>query len=184
MNRKTVGVVVVIIVAAAAIAPIAMYGLKVDVATVSMGLNVSSGPLTALGKTPAQIPDFGVGLTQVQINVESMNAYQYMLSGVTGRTEVEEETPDDGAVVDITITITLQTPSNETIQISLTPGNAEGTGEKIVETTLGPDEGVATSGEFHLSIVIMIKITPPGFDEPVVDLDLEPVNRTFTIPEQ
>ncbi|MGV9102848.1 MAG: hypothetical protein ACOC3C_01870 [Candidatus Thorarchaeota archaeon] len=182
MNRKTAGVIVIVIIAAAAIAPIAIYGLEVDVASVSMGLNVGSGSLGSLGVDSAQVPNFDVGLSQVEVDVGSMNSYQYVITGVTGRTEVNEENAEDGAIVDISIIFTLQTPSNHTIEITLEPGNAEGTGEKIVKTTLGPDEGIETSGEFHLSIVIMIKITPPGFDEPVLDLDLEPVNRTFTIP--
>lgn len=182
MNKRTAGAVVIVIIAAAAIAPIAIYGLEVEVATVSMGMNVSSGPLASLGLVPSQVPDFGGGLTEVQINVHTMNSYEYVMSGVAGRTEVSEEDTEDGAIVDITIIFTLRTPSNQTIEITLEPGNAEGAGQKIVETILGPDEGINTSGEFHLSIVIMIEITPPGFDEPVVDLDLEPVNRTFTVP--
>jgi hypothetical protein len=180
MNKKAVSVIV-IIVGAIALAPIAMYGLEVQVANVSMTLGISSIASSSKFNT-AQAPSFDVGLQQVQIDVSSQSSYEYALSRITGRTETSESDSNTPADVQIALEFTLTTPSNQTITFTLNPGQMQGTGEKQVRTILGPDEGISTTGEFHLVIVISIQVTPPTFDTPLVDLELTPVNRTFTIP--
>ncbi|TFG14321.1 hypothetical protein EU537_03835 [Candidatus Thorarchaeota archaeon] len=180
MNKKAAAVIVIII-GAIALAPVAMYGVEVQVADVSMTLGISS-ILGSLRFNPAQVPSFDIGLQQVQIDVSSQSSYEYALSRITGRTETSESNSNTPADVQITIEFTLTTPSNQTIVFTLNPGQMQGTGEKQVRTILGPDEGISVTGEFHLTIVISIQITPPTFDNPVVDLELNPVNRTFSIP--
>jgi len=180
MNRKTAAVTVIII-GSIALAPIAMYGLEVQVANVSMTLGISN-VLASSRFNSAQVPNSDIGLQQVQIVVGSQSSYEYALSRVTGRIETSESGSNTPADVQITIEFTLTTPSNQTIIFTLNPGQMQGTGEKQVSTVLGPDEGISETGEFHLTIIISVQVTPPTSDTPVVDLELNPVNHTFTIP--
>ncbi len=185
MLKKKAGIVLVIVLAALVILPIAIYGTNVDVAQVSLGLSVSSPLATAsLSDIDSkQAPVFNVGLTDVDVDVTTMNPYEYMLARNTGRTQVSGDDDQEGAIVEITITFNLTTPANTSLVFVLTPGSLRGTGAKEVMTLLGPEDGLTTGGEFHLTITIAVKVTPPGFDNPVVDLTLEPVSRTFTVPQ-
>ncbi|MBD3405339.1 MAG: hypothetical protein GF411_04270 [Candidatus Lokiarchaeota archaeon] len=182
MSKAKAGIVLIVIVGALALVPIALYGTEVNVAKVNMGLNI--GGTTAMTVSDVgvlQIPTFTAGLSSVEINVEKMNPYSYMIERNTARTQVSSEDSSDQALVEISIFFNLTTPSNNSITFTLNPGS-QGTGEHEVSTLVGPEEGLATAGEFHLTITITIRVTPPGFDEPVVDLNLNPVNRTFTVP--
>jgi len=184
MNKTKAGMIFVVIVAALALTPIAIYGTEVDVAQVSFNLSVDS-PLSTASLSDLeslQIPSFTANLSNVEIGVSSMNPYEYILTRNTARTQVSGETNEGEAIVEITITFNLTTPSNTNVVFVLTPGSDQGTGDRNIVTLLGPEDGITTEGEFHLKITITVKITPPGFNEPVVDIALNPVDLTFTIP--
>jgi len=184
MNKTKAGIILVVIVAALALTPIAIYGTEVDVAQVSFDLSVDS-PLSTASLSDLeslQIPSFTAGLSNVEIDVSSMNPYEYILIRNTARTQVSGEANEGEAIVEITITFNLTTPSNTNVVFVLTPGSDQGTGDRNIVTLLGPEDGITTDGEFHLKITITVRITPPGFDEPVVDIVLDPVDMTFTIP--
>ncbi len=183
MNKTKGGIILVVLVAALALTPIAIYSTQVDVAQVSFDLSVDSTP-TAAALSDLEsllLPSFTAGLSNVQIDVSSMNPYEYALARNTARTQVSNEGGVDGALVDITITFNLTTPSNNSLIFVLTPGSM-GTGDTSIVTLLGPEDGISTTGEFHLRITITIVVTPPGFDNPVVDITLDPVDLTFTVP--
>jgi len=188
MKKKISGIILVVIVAALALAPIAIYGTEVDVAQVSFDLSVESSlPTASLADLDSlQIPPvFIAGLSNVSIDVSSMNPYEYALARNTARTQVVgEEDGGNGALVEITITFNLTTPDGESLIFELTPGRSLSTGDSNVAILLGPEDGISTTGEFHLSITITIVVTPPGFDTPVVDISLDPVNMTFTVPTE
>ncbi len=184
MSKTKAGIIVIVILAGLALVPIALYGTEVEVAYVSFGLSVDS-PLSTTGFSGLdmlQIPAFTAGLSNVEVDVDTMNPYEYMLARNTNRTQVSGADTTGVAFVEISITFNLTTPSNQSLVFVLTPGSGQGTGDRNIVTLLGPEDGLTISGTFHLSITITVKVTPPGFDEPVVDLTLEPVNRTFTIP--
>ena len=183
MNKTKGGIILVVLVATLALAPIAIYGTEVDVAQVSFDLSVGSTPTPAAlaDLESLQVPTFTAGLSNVHIDVGTMNSYEYLLARNTARTQVSGEEDVDGALVVITITFNLTTPSNNSLVFELTPGNI-GAGDTSVVTLLGPEDGLSTEGEFHLRITITVVVTPPGFDEPVVNIKLDPVDLTFTVP--
>ncbi len=183
MSRKKAGIIIVII-AALALIPIVMYGIEVDVAEVSFSLSVGSSLPAAslLSLEPSQIPSFIAGITDVNVDVQSMNPYQYMIARNTARTQMTSEGASGQDIVEITIVFELRTPANTTLSFTITPGSDQGTGTRNFVTLLGPEDGINLTGEFHLSITINIKITPPGFDNPIVNLDLEPVSLNFVVP--
>lgn len=184
MNKTKAGIILVVIVAALALTPIAIYGTEVEVAQVSFDLSVDS-PLSTASLSDLeslQIPSFIAGLSNVEIDVSSMNPYEYILTRNTARIQVSGEANEGDAIVEITITFNLTTPSNTNVVFVLTPGSDQGTGDRNIVTLLGPEDGITTEGEFHLKITITVRITPPGFDAPVVDITLDPVDMTFTIP--
>jgi len=183
MNKAKGGIILVVIVAALALIPIAVYGTEVEVAQVSFDLSVDNTPTAAAlsDLESLQLPIFTAGLSNVQIDVSSMNPYDYALARNTARTQVSSEEDASGALVEITITFNLTTPLGNSLIFVLTPGSI-GTGDISITTLLGPEDGVATEGEFHLEITISIVVTPPGFENPVVDIALDPVDLTFTVP--
>ncbi|TXT57844.1 MAG: hypothetical protein BAJATHORv1_10552 [Candidatus Thorarchaeota archaeon] len=182
MSKAKAGIVLIVIIGALALVPVALYGTEVNVAKVNIGLNIGGTTAVSLSEFGVlQIPSFTAGMSGVQIDVESMNPYSYMIERNTARTQVDSPDSSSAALVEISIFFNLTTPSNNSITFTLTPGS-QGTGEHEVTTLLGPEEGLDAGGEFHLTITITIRVTPPGFDEPVVDLNLSPVNRTFTVP--
>ncbi|TFG29349.1 hypothetical protein EU527_15985 [Candidatus Thorarchaeota archaeon] len=185
MNKSKNGVIIiVIIVGALALAPIALYGTQVDVAQVSFDLSVDS-PLSAASLADVeslQIPTFNVGMTNARVDISSMTPYEYFLARNTARTQIVGEEGASQAIVEITITFNLTTPSNNSLIFVLTPGSNLGTGESNIETLLGPEDGITTGGVFYLTITISVKVTPLGFDTPVVDLELSPVILNFTVP--
>lgn len=184
MSKAKGGIVLAFIVAALVLTPIALYGTEVEVAKVSFDLSVESllSAASVADLETMQIPSFIVGMTNPQVEVTSMNPYEYILARNTARTQVSGEGIEGQTFVEITITFNLTTPSNQSLVFVLTPGRNQGTGDRTVTVLVGPEDGIATEGEFHLSITITVKVTPPGFENPVVDLTLDPVNLTFTVP--
>jgi len=183
MNKTKGGIILVVIVAALALTPIAIYGTEVDVAQVSFDLSIdSTSTAVALSDLEyLQLPIFNAGLSNVQIDVSSMNPYEYALARNTARTQVSNEEDVSEALVEISITFNLTTPSGNSLIFELTPGSI-GTGDISFVTLLGPEDGISIEGEFHLQITITVVVTPPGFDNPVVDITLDPVDLTFTVP--
>jgi len=184
MNKTKGGIILVVIVAALVLTPIAIYGTEVDVAQVNFDLSVDSTP-TAVALSDLetlQLPIFTAGLSNVQIDVSSMNPYEYALARNTARTQVSSEEDVNGALVEITITFNLTTPSDNSLIFVLTPLSGQGTGDRNIAILLGPEDGISIEGEFHLRITITIVVTPPGFDNPLVDITLDPVDLTFTVP--
>jgi hypothetical protein len=114
--------------------------------------------------------------------VTSVNAYQHLANRLTGITTLTEPSNPAEAFVTIVITFNLTTPSNQSLIFTMNPITGSGVGEKQLRTQLGPEEGIRESGEFHLTITITVSITPPGFTDPVVDLNLGPITRSFTVP--
>ena len=185
MNKTKGGIILVFLVAALALTPIAIYGTEVDVAQISFDLSVDNPLSTAslADLDSLQIPSFIAGLSNVQIDVSSMNPYEYALARNTARTQVSSEEDGSGALVEITITFNLTTPSGDSLIFELTPGSI-GTGDTSFVTLLGPEDGISLEGDFHLRITITVVVTPPGFNEPVVDISLDPVDLTFTVPTE
>ena len=184
MSRTKAGIVLIVIVSVLVLTPIVLYGTEVDVAQLSFDLSVDSPlPTASLSDLqPLQIPIFTAGLSNVKIDVSSMNPYDYMIARNTARTQVSDDGSDGEGLVEITITFNLTTPSNNSLVFSLTPGTDQGTGPRNIVTLLGPEDGLTTEGEFRLTITITVKVTPPGFSEPVVDILLDPVDLVFTVP--
>ncbi len=183
MSKAKAGTILIVIIAAIALVPIALYGTQVDVATVSLGLSVG-GPLVSASSTGVnvlQIPSFTAGLSNAQVEVSSMNPYEYMAARNTARTQVVNEGDEGDTFVEITITFNLTTPSNNSLVFVLTPGRDQGTGDRTIQVLLGPEDGLTSEGEFYLSITITVKVTPPGFDQSVVDITLDPVNLMFSV---
>ena len=186
MNKTKGGIILVFLVAALALTPIAIYGTEVDVAQISFDLSVDNPLSTAslADLDSLQIPSFIAGLSNVQIDVSSMNPYEYALARNTARTQVSSEEDGSGALVEITITFNLTTPSGDSLIFVLTPGSNMEAGDSSIVTLLGPEDGISLEGEFHLRITITVVVTPPGFDETVVDITLDPVDLTFTVPTE
>lgn len=181
--RGKIAAVVVIIVVVAAASPILLYGTQVQVANLDMGISVGSGGTASVtvGHQVLQIPSFIVGIERAAVSLRNISGYEYAMTRVTGITSSSGEGDSDGALVDIAITLSLRTPSNNTVEIRIEPGVQGGTGTKNVEVLLGPEEGIVGEGIFTLVITISIVVTPPGFSSPVIDKTLTPVNRTFTV---
>jgi len=182
MSRKKAAIIAIILVAAVALAPLALFGPFVSVATVDLALTVSSAPATKQNLQVVQPFSFDVSLDHATVNVGTMTAYHYLATRLTGTIHTAEDGNPAGAIVQITITLNLTTPTNHSLVFTLNPVTGHGVGSKRVQIMLGPEEGLREHGEFHLTITIHVMVTPPGFSEPVVDLTLEPVNRTFTVP--
>ncbi|TFF91698.1 hypothetical protein EU545_03200 [Candidatus Thorarchaeota archaeon] len=182
MRKQIAGILLVVVIVAAA-SPILLYGTQVQVANLEMGISVGSGGTASVtdGYQVLQIPSFIVGIERADLSVRNISAYEYAMTRVTGITSSSGEGDSEGALVDIAITLSLRTPSNNTVEISIEPGVQGGTGTKNVEVLLGPEEGIVGEGTFTLIITISIVITPPGFSSPVVDKTLTPVNRTFDV---
>lgn len=184
-KSKTIWVgAVVVIIAVLALAPIAIYGDEVDVAQISFDISVDDVGSTArlADLQPSQIPSYIVGISNAKVDVISMSPHEYIIARSSGRTQVGGEENGDGAIVDITITFELVTPSNKTLTFVITPGNDQGIGGRDVIILLGPEDGVLEEGEYYLTMTITIKVTPPRFTEPVVDMVIDPVDLVFTIP--
>lgn len=183
MSKKK-AIVVILVIASLALIPIAMYGTEVDVAEVSFSLSVGNSlpASSSLSLNPSQIPSFVAGISNVDVNVKSMNPYQYLIERNTARTQMTSEDASGQEFVEITIVFELITPANTSLTFTITPGSDQGTGTRNIVTILGPEDGITTTGTFHLSITINIKVTPPRFDNPVVDLNLEPVSLDFVVP--
>ncbi len=177
--RKKIAVAIIAI-AALALLPIAMYGTQVEVAKVSFSLSV--GNFLAMSYGPAQIPSFVAGISNAKVDVETMNPYQYIIARNTARTQTTTENVSGEDMVDITITFELRTPSNKTLTFTIATGSDQGVGTREVITMIGPEDGVSMTGTFYLTITITIKVTLPGDDHPVVNLDLDPVIISFEIP--
>jgi hypothetical protein len=124
--------------------------------------------------------DFQLINPSVEINEKTMNLYEYLGVKANNFTSVSDAESIGDQIVDILIILDLTTPSNNTVRLIFDPHNLEGTGEKRVVTTLGPDELGETSGEFHLSLTIRISVTPPVVDTPIFEKDIV-IERDFEI---
>jgi len=183
MNGKKFIAIGLILIAVVALAPLLIYGPVVTEASVELGLSITSTPITAKSDNYyLQPPTFGVALDYATVDVTSVNAYQHLANRLTGTTTLIETSNPAEAFVTIVITFNLTTPSNQSLIFTMNPITGSGVGEKQLRTQLGPEEGIRESGEFHLTITITVSITPPGFTDPIVDLNLGPVTRSFTVP--
>lgn len=183
MNGKKILAIGLILVAVVALAPLLIYGPFVTEARVELGLTITSTPVPAKSDNHyLQPPTFGVALDYATVDVTSVNAYQHLANRLTGMSTLIESSNPAEAFVTIVITFNLTTPSNHNLLFTMNPITGSSVGEKQIRTQLGPEEGVRESGEFHLTITITVSITPPGFTTPIVDLNLGPVTRSFTVP--
>ncbi len=184
MKRKKSIACVLVLIAFVALTPLLVYGPSVTVASVNLGISVTTSPLSSKsdGYYLVQPPIFDVVLDYAMVDLTSLNAYQYLATRLTESTSVSGDFDPAGAVVEITMTFSLTTPSDQILVFTLNPISGQGVGEKHIQVMLGPEAGILESGEFHLSITITVVVTPPGFTDPVLNLDLAPVDLTFDIP--
>lgn len=180
-NRRQVIWISAAIAAVILISPVAMYGSDVMTASVVIGLDTQGGSLEGLiCAAPMQAPgsDFDPEITDVQVLVARMTPHQYTMARNTERVSIRGGTGRD--VAHVTIAFELVTPSGETRYFEFEPTGESGPQE--ISVLLGPEDGIV-AGEFSLTITVSIRITPPGFEAPIVDKALSPVARTFTVPE-
>ena len=184
MNRKKSIACVAVLIALVALTPLLLYGPIVTTASVNLGISITTG-LTSSKSTDdnfLQPPVFDVSLDYAQVDITALNGYQYLATRLTGATSLTGDSNPVGAVVEITMVFNLTTPSNQNLLFTLNPLSGQGVGEKHIQVILGPESGISEAGEFHLSITITVVITPPGFTDPVLNLDLAPVDLTFDVP--
>lgn len=144
----------------------------------TFGLN--SDTSSSLSVSSQGSDDFQIVNPSVEIKERSMNLYEYLGVKANNFTSTSSEESIGDQIVDILIILDITTPSNNTIRMIFDPHNLEGTGEKKVVTTLGPDELGETTGEFHLTLTIRISVTPPIVNTPIFEKDIV-IERDFQI---
>jgi hypothetical protein len=144
--------------------------------TFGLGTDTSS----SLSTSSQGSDDFQIINPSVEINEKTMNLYEYLGVKVNNFTSVSDAESIGDQIVDILIIFDLTTPSNKTVRLIFDPHSLEGTGEKRVVTTLGPDELGETIGEFHLSLTIRISVTPPVLNTPIFEKDIV-IERDFEL---
>ncbi len=184
MNRKKSIACVLVLIALVALTPLLIYGPMVTVASVNLGISITTSPLSSKSNDNylVQPPIYGVALDYSMVDITALNGYQYLATRITGVTSLSGDFDPAGAIVEITMTFDLTTPSGQSFVFTLNPISGQGVGEKHIQVILGPESGISELGEFHLSITITVVVTPPGFTDPVLNLDLAPVDLTFDIP--
>ena len=184
MNRKKSIACVLVLIALVALTPLLIYGPAVTVASVNLGISITTSPTSSKSTDYylVQPPTFGVALDYASVDITALNGYQYLATRLTGTTSLSGDSDPAGAIVEITITFNLTTPSEQSLIFTLNPISSQSVGEKHIQVILGPEAGISEPGEFSLSITITVVVTPPGFTDPVINLDLAPVDLTFDIP--
>ena len=184
MNRKKSIACVLGLIALVALTPLLVYGPIVTVASVNLGLSITTSTVSSKSNDYnfVQPPIFGVALDYANVDITALNGYQYLATRLTGATSLSGDHDPAGAIVEITMTFDLTTPGGQNLAFTLNPITGLGDGEKHIQVILGPEAGISEPGEFHLSITITIVVTPPGFTDPVLNLNLAPVDLTFDIP--
>ena len=174
---------IIIAVSVVALIPVFMYGFTVNVTEIeaTLGLSSSGSPSTSSSITLQQAPDYDLSSFTVEANPKAISAYEYFFSKLGGNMEISQTENGDTAVVDITITFNLTTPSNNSLIFEFKPQGLNAEGENTITMTLGPDEGIGEGGTFHLKITISITVKLPN-GETIKTLALDPVDLTFDIP--
>jgi len=186
VNKRVAAGVVAAVIALAAASPLFLYGLSANAVEVDASLQLSSGG--GVGSSlnfytaSVDVNAYTVGEPSVQITQKTVNGYEYLAAKLGGLISVSEDGAVGSEVVDITIVFNLTTPSGQNLTFTFNPQQLQGMGLKHIKVLLGPDELNRETGVFYLSITITVQVTPPGFDTPVVDLTLTPVNLNFTVP--
>lgn len=190
-SKKVIGGIIatLALISVVALIPIFMYGFNVNTTEVNLGMSMtgsttsSSISVSSIGISQGgSSPSFSPNVTGIEIKEKTINAYEYIFSKANGVAEVSEHSGEaaEGASVDIYITFNLTTPSNKSLSFEFNPQDLNSEGLEV-SILLGPDELAGETGTFHLKITISITITVPVVGT-VVDMDLEPVNRDFTVP--
>lgn len=174
---------IAIVILLVATLPIFIYGTAVNVIEVDTSLQISSSPSQSSDiRISQESGGFSISNPSVEIREKTMTSYEYMIAQSEGLVSTSEGESSSSALVDITMTFNLITPNGQELSFTFDPQDLQGTGVKHIIVLLGPEELNNEKGTFSLSITISIKITPPVFDAPVVDMTLDPVNLEFEVP--
>ncbi|MFO8020022.1 MAG: hypothetical protein R6U96_15460 [Promethearchaeia archaeon] len=178
-KKKIVGLFVVGTLLVAGIIPLFIMASGADV-NISFSLT-STEPTSSSITTQASDVEYNVEDLETSAKERDLNLYEQFIANGND-VNAEDKESSGQAVAEIEISLELITPSGKNRTFSIEPRELEGTGQKEIKTTLGPNELNEETGTFELIITIKIKVTPPTFDEPVLDKTLNPVNTTFEVP--
>lgn len=188
-SKLVVGTIAIAIVVGGSIFAYTLYtgGVEgeVTVASVTVSLD-TAGPGTSTSMSVLQNYQVGNGSANVQKQNMSRERYRnrWRSQNGTARMKQTRGKGNQGADVSVQITFELQLPNGENRTFSFNPPQSKGMGRKEFQSVLGPNELENKNGTFHLQITIHVTVTPPNMENPVVDKQVTPVNKTFTIPEQ
>ncbi|MGQ4875900.1 MAG: hypothetical protein ACP6IY_17685 [Promethearchaeia archaeon] len=164
--------------------PIFIYGTSVKTSEFDIKFSISSSNPTSSSIQIQASENYIVSNASVNYKEKEMNPYEYAFMRLSGnQVQTKEEDSTDTSVADIQITFKLTTPSGKNLTFSFDPQELRGTGEKHIVVTMGPEDLNGETGTFTLTIIIKITITPPNFDKPVVDKELNPITLQFEVPK-
>ena len=193
-SKKVIAGLIGIFIAVSVVAliPVFMYGFTVNVTEIEMsiGLSSSDGSIsyssdslyTSSSIELQQTPTYDLSSFNAVANEKTINAYEYFFSRFGDNVEVSEESNGGTEVVNIFITFSLITPSNNSLSFSFSPQGLKGAGLKMIRILMGPDELKGEVGTFQLTITISIIVTLPSpLDTEILNLGLTPVDLSFEI---